>query len=85
MPRLRRASSFNRSFKKLSPENQAQVEEALRQLAANPRHPGLQVAKFKRRPGVWYCRATRSHRILFEFEPGVIVLLDVGPHDVLRR
>ena len=84
-------SSFVRVFKKTvrrQPELWSRIEQALRQLAADPFAPGPHTHKLKGRlAGTWACTAGYDCRIVFEFvlnpESGEeeILLIDVGTHD----
>jgi len=84
-------SSFVRAFRKAvrrRPELRERIEQALRQLAADPFAPALHTHKLKGQlAGAWACTAEYGWRIVFEFvqnsESGEeeILLIDVGTHD----
>jgi mRNA-degrading endonuclease YafQ of YafQ-DinJ toxin-antitoxin module len=84
-------SSFRRAFRKAvrrRPELRGRIEQALRQLAADPFAPALHTHKLKGQlAGAWACTAGYDCRIVFEFvlnpESGEeeILLIDVGTHD----
>ena len=79
-----RTSRFAKSYRKLSPENQALVAAALRRLEEDSTHPSLRTGKLEPKSrGVWYCRASRSLRILFTVDSAEVTLLNVGPHDIV--
>jgi len=84
--RLQATRRFRRAYRKLSPEDRKRVNRALRRIAKDPRHPGLQVKRMQGTRGIWEARASRSLRITFEMEGDALVLRNVGRHDeALRR
>ena len=91
MPRLNWSSRFAREYKRLArrnPQLRPRIEQALRLLAENPRHPALQTHKLKGDlADVWACSIDYDTRILFEFDEKsesderIIWLLRAGSHD----
>lgn len=51
------------------------------QLALDPRIPGLRTSKIQGTPGVFEARAGRSDRVSWEWDQGVIVILNHCKHD----
>jgi len=84
-------SSFRRAFQKATrrrPALRERIEQALRELAADPFVPSLHTHKLRGRlAGAWACTVEYDYRIVFEFvqnpESGEeeILLIDVGTHD----
>jgi mRNA interferase RelE/StbE len=79
--RLLVTARFHRAFAALSEMDQKQVQEALRSMAEDLRHPGLRVKRIQGTEGIWEARASRSLGITFETEGDAIVLRNVGRHD----
>lgn len=82
---LRFTRSFVREYQQLPTTIQAQVDEALRQLAHDPRHPSLRVKKMQPMSrGIFEARVTRGYRMTFAVEGAAFMLRRVGTHDILR-
>lgn len=82
---LVRTESFVRDFLALPSKIQKQVEEALRWLVVNPRHPSLHVKKMQPRSrGIFEVRVTKGYRMTFHLDGTNIVIRRVGTHDILR-
>ena len=79
--RLVFSKRFVREYGKLTPALQSQVDKALELLEENPQLPSLRTHKRKDDNTVWQTRVTRSYRMLFEMEAGVITVLSVMPHE----
>ena len=79
-----RTPRFLRSYRALSRRDQELVTAAIRRLEEDPWHPSLRTGKREpKSQGVWYCRASRSLRILFTVAGDEATLLEVGSHDVV--
>ena len=57
------SSGFERAFRKLVPERQAQVRGAIGLLLTNERHPSLHFEKLKGFGDVWTIRVNRRDRV----------------------
>jgi mRNA-degrading endonuclease RelE of RelBE toxin-antitoxin system len=80
---LERTERFLQSYRRLTAQERRQVENHLRLLGDNPRHPSLRARKW---PGsdIWYARLSRNLRLFFEIHEDHYLLLDVGHHDIER-
>jgi mRNA-degrading endonuclease RelE of RelBE toxin-antitoxin system len=80
-----RLPSFDRAFRRLTPEQQAAVNAVLQQLPGafgQPhRHAGLGLRPFGR---YFECRAGLGLRVLFLVDEGAFFLVTVGSHDQIR-
>jgi addiction module RelE/StbE family toxin len=78
--------SFIRSFKKLHPELQDEVEITIQKLCDKNNHHTLKVHKLSGKLQNFYsCSVNYKNRMVFEFrENTIIVLLAVGNHDIYR-
>ncbi len=83
--RLQYTDRFRRAYRALTAEDRQRVQNALRRLAENPRHPGLRVKKMRGAGGIWEARASRALRITFEMEGDVLILRNVGGHDTTLK
>lgn len=76
---------FRHAYDRLTKEEARCVDKAIVLLGGNPRHPGLRVKKIQGAEGIWEARASRSLRITFELRGDVIILRNVGDHDVTLK
>jgi mRNA-degrading endonuclease RelE of RelBE toxin-antitoxin system len=83
--RLQYTDRFRRAYRTLATEDRRRVQNALRRLAENPRHPGLHVKKMQGVDGIWEARASRALRITFEMHGDVLILRNVGYHDATLK
>jgi len=83
----RRQTSFDRTFRKLTPPDRREVEEVIIRLVhaleTGQRGEGLGLKKLER--SFWEIRAGLGIRILFTLEKGTVSFVIVGSHDALRR
>ncbi len=78
-------ASFQKNLKKLSNVELKQLKAKLNLLTENPFHPSLRTKRVK---GTEYfeCSVNMDIRIIWFYElENIIVLLDVGHHDIFRR
>ena len=83
--RFRTLGTFKKDYRGLPREIQQQVDEALRLLSQNPRHPSLQVKKMKGTKNIWEGRVTLAYRFTFNWLSDLVILRRVGTHDILKR
>lgn len=83
--RLQYTERFRRAFAALADADAARVEKALRQLADDPRYPGLRVKRVQGTEGIWEARASDSLRITFEMRGDLLILRTVGAHDATLK
>ncbi len=83
--RLLYTERFRRAYSRLDEEGAGRVDGAIRMLAADPRHPGLRVKRIQGTEDVWEACASRSVRITFEMRGDLLLLRNVGPHDITLK
>jgi len=86
---------FLESYSELAPRERKAIDKAIKLLAANPRHPSLNVHKARNvkakypegGDSVFIAYATKELRFTFEYgpEPGMIALRNCGHHDKSKR
>jgi hypothetical protein len=86
---------FLQSYEGLSPNERKVIDKAVEYLAANPRHPSLNIHKAKNVSAkypiggrdVFIAYASKTLRITFEYgpEPGMIALRNCGHHESNER
>ena len=75
LPRFRRDY-----YKKLSPQFQKRINQALLQMERDLKHPALETKKLKGTNSIWEARASKSLRITFNLKGKLITLRTVGEH-----
>lgn len=74
-------AGYNRTYERLPTRIQQKTDEQIQRLRTNPFHPSLRTHKRKDDPTIWQARITRSYRLFFRLEGGIITLLNVIPHE----
>lgn len=87
MYKLDITARFKRAYKKLTPENQKNVDDALKKLVMGRPYPkSLRVKKMEGHDFVFEASPTMSVRITFHYNnPDYIVLRNVGDHDITLK
>jgi len=83
--RYRIPPNFKRVLKKKPADMQAAVAECIRQLAKDPRHPGLHTHKMRGVKDVWEAYVDAGNRVTFEYDGDTIVMRNNCNHDILTR
>lgn len=85
--RLQYTSRFLRMYQRLPKEIRELVDNKLRLLLENPRHPSLRMKKMKMRGAedIYEASVTMDYRITFQIEGDLYILRKVGTHDILRK
>ncbi len=76
---------FRRAYRSLTAQEQKRVQNALRHMSEDLRHPGLRVKRIRGTHGIWEARASRALRLTFEVEGKKIILRNVGSHDATLK
>jgi mRNA-degrading endonuclease RelE of RelBE toxin-antitoxin system len=82
--KIRRTDRFKKDYLTLPKNIQRRVDEKLKFLLRDPRHPSLRVHKIRVK-GLWEFSVTMNYRVLFEINGEFFVLLAVGPHNIVER
>ncbi len=77
--------SFKRELDRKEPRLVAAILECVRQLAENPRHPGLRTHPMQGHKGVFEAYIDKKNRLTFHYAEGKIVLRKHCNHDILKR
>lgn len=77
--------SFKKSYQKLSPLVQKQVDASLRWLMTDIQYPSLQVKKIQGTQNIYELRVSLKYRMSFEIQEDGYFLRKVGEHDALLR
>ncbi len=77
--------TFDKSFTALPPNIQESALEKLALYENKARHPSLRVKKLEGTADIWEMSVTRNYRITFQREGKVVLLRNIGTHNILRR
>ncbi|MBA7568246.1 hypothetical protein ES695_10545 [Candidatus Atribacteria bacterium 1244-E10-H5-B2] len=78
-------AKFKRDYKKLTPQSQKIINQALLQMERDLKHPSLETRKLQGTNSIWEARASKSLRITFNLKGKLIILRTVGEHKILNR
>ena len=81
--KVRRTDRFRRDYQKLPRNIQERVDQKLRFLLRDPRHPSLRIHKIRGVEGLWEFSVTMNYRVIFEINGEYFVLLGVGSHRIV--
>lgn len=77
---------FKKHFKTLTVQEKNQLENKLNLLAENPMHPSLRTKRIQGTANLFECSVNMDIRIIWFYEGDeMIILIDVGHHDILKR
>jgi mRNA-degrading endonuclease RelE of RelBE toxin-antitoxin system len=76
---------FKKAYKKLDPRIQEEVDETLKDLQKSPIPRGRRAKKMRghHNPEIWEARVNDNFRITFELNDDMVVLRNVGSHNLL--
>ena len=77
---------FQKNYKALSENEKKQIMKKLALLAENPMHPSLRTKRIQGTSDLFECSVNMDIRIIWYYEGDkIIILLDVGHHDILKK
>ncbi len=77
---------FQKHYSTLSANERKQIARKLKLLAENPLHPSLRTKRIKGSDELFECSVNMDIRIIWYYEGDkIIILIDVGHHDILDR
>lgn len=79
-------SRFKKHFSRLTAPEKKNLKHKLELLSENPYHPSLRTKRIQGTNGLFECSVNMDIRIIWYYEgEQIIILLDVGHHDVLKQ
>ncbi len=79
-------SRFQKHYKSLTSQEKKQLMNKLKLLADNPTHPSLRTKHIQGMEDLFECSINMDIRIIWYYEGNkMIILLDVGRHDILKQ
>lgn len=77
---------FKKYYRKLHPNEKKQIMKKTELLSQNPLQPSLRTKKIQGANNIFECSVNMDIRIIWYYEgERLIILLDVGHHDILNR
>jgi len=77
---------FQKHYKALTAQEKKQLMRKLKLLAENPMHPSLRTKRIQGTDDLYECSVNMSIRIVWYYEEDkMIILVDVGHHDILKQ
>ena len=77
---------FQKHYKNLTEKEKKQLRNKLEILAVNPLHPSLRTKRIQGTDDLFECSVNMDIRIIWYYQDNtMIVLLDVGHHDILKK
>ena len=77
---------FRKHYKTLSDQEKQQFQNKLRLFAENPMHPSLRTKRIQGTANLFEFSVNMDIRVIWFYEgDSLVVLIDVGHHDVLRN
>jgi len=77
---------FQKHFKTLTQQEKSQLMKKLKLLAEYPAHPSLRTKRVQGTDELYECSVNMDIRVIWFYEDGaMIILLDVGHHDILKQ
>ena len=84
--RLTYTDRFQKRFKTLTENEKKQIVKKLAILSQNPMHPSLRTKRIQGTTGLFECSVNMDIRIIWYYDGDkIIILLDVGHHDILKK
>ena len=77
---------FQKHYKQLTAQEKKQLQRKLLLLAENPMHPSLRTKRIQGTADLFECSVNMDIRIIWFYEGDkLIILVDVGHHDILKQ
>ena len=84
--RLTFTDRFQKHFKMLTDTEKKQLHKKLQLLTENPLHPSLRTKRIQGAADLFECSVNMDIRIIWYYEGNtMIILVDVGHHDILKQ
>ncbi|HHV16387.1 MAG TPA: type II toxin-antitoxin system mRNA interferase toxin, RelE/StbE family [Gelria sp.] len=84
--RITYTERFKKHYKKLHHNEKKQIKRKVEMLAENPKHPSLRCKRIQGTNNLFECSVNMDIRIIWFYEDDkLIMLVDVGHHDILNQ
>ena len=86
MHKISYTERFKKHYKKINSKEKKQISNKVELLSQNPLHPSLRTKKIRGTEELFECSVNMDIRIIWYYEEErMIILLDVGHHDILKN
>lgn len=86
MLRITYSNRFQKNYSKLQRHEQTQLKNKIKLLSHDPMHPSLRTKRIKGIDDLFETTINMDIRIIWHYEKDdIILLLDVGHHDILKN
>jgi len=77
---------FQKHYKRLTVQEKNQLKKKLDLLANDPSHPSLRTKRIQGTDRLYECSVNMDIRIIWYYEGStMIILMDIGHHDILKQ
>ncbi|MFH0789499.1 MAG: type II toxin-antitoxin system RelE/ParE family toxin [Pseudomonadota bacterium] len=76
---------FIRDYDGLPGPIQQEIDEQIKHLLDNPKHPSLRLKKMEGRQSIWEARITGGYRLTLQIDGDTSLLRRVGTHNILKK
>ena len=76
---------FKQNYQNLPLSLQERFDEKLKLFIQNPRHPSLNLHRYKTEPNIWEVYITKNYRFTFSITKESIVFRNVGSYVIIDR
>ena len=84
--RITYTKKFEKNYASLSDAEKLAVKNKIKILYENPLHPSLRTKRIQGTDDLFECSVNMDIRIIWYYEDSMlIILLDIGHHDILNR
>lgn len=84
--RITYTERFQKRYKAMTEKEKKQIRAKVALLAENPLHPSLRTKRIKGTDNLFECSVNMDIRIIWFYEGDtIIILVDVGHHDILKQ
>ena len=84
--RITYTKRFEKHYKKMTAPEKDQIRSKVELLSENPLHPSLRTKRIQGTDDLFECSVNMDVRIIWYYEGDqLIMLLDVGHHDILNK
>ncbi|MEA3347011.1 MAG: hypothetical protein U9Q21_02850 [Candidatus Auribacterota bacterium] len=77
--------TFKKNYKKLPPSIQLRFDKKLEIFMKNPRHPSLNIHRYKKEENVWEGYVTDKYRFTFSVTDEGFIFRNIGPHSIIEK
>jgi mRNA interferase RelE/StbE len=77
--------NFKKNYKKVPRQIQERFDKQLRFFVENPKHPSLQIHRYKKEENAWEGYVSSGYRFTFSIVDEGYVFRNIGPHGIIEK